>query len=158
MYSYFWHHQNPFSNSHSSPYHLENMKFDNVDQGMAWSKAMLFGDTETATKIAKEHSLPEIRALEASLCNYSQSVWEEERGSLLYKHCKAKFTQHIRLYRELLGTYPDILVNADVHDDVMGIGISEREASDGVAWKGDNLLGSTLTKIRDDLMDIGAHQ
>lgn len=65
----------------------------------------------------------------------------------------AKFGQNEGARRQLLGTAPAMLVEANPRDWVWGAGLSESDAGIGrpSEWRGTNLLGRILTLVRQEL-------
>jgi ribA/ribD-fused uncharacterized protein len=61
--------------------------------------------------------------------------------------------QHPGLRSILLATAPTELVEASPYDLIWGIGIGERDPrlTDRSQWRGQNLLGITLMRVRDAL-------
>ena len=56
--------------------------------------------------------------------------------------------------KELFATHPKILVEANPHDQIWGIGLADcdQRAFSESSWNGLNLLGYILTEVRDELM------
>ena len=68
---------------------------------------------------------------------------------------KAKFEQNKHILSELFATENTELVEASPYDTIWGIGRSMNDplALDKESWKGTNLLGKILTKVRDELRE-----
>lgn len=66
-----------------------------------------------------------------------------------------QFSQNEDLKKELLKTYPKILVEASPYDTIWGIGLAagDPRALCESKWRGLNLLGYILTIVRDNLME-----
>ncbi len=62
-----------------------------------------------------------------------------------------KFSQNDHLRKKLLETGTRIIVEASAKDYIWGIGISFKDAVNGDKWKGLNLLGKVLMKVRKKL-------
>ena len=62
-----------------------------------------------------------------------------------------KFSQNEKLKQFLLNTKDKILAEASPHDKIWGIGMAEddKEILNPEKWKGENLLGKALMKVRD---------
>nr|WP_235028283.1 NADAR family protein [Caballeronia choica] len=78
---------------------------------------------------------------------------EGEAKSIVYVGCREKFTQHPGLRTLLLATAPTELVEASPYDLIWGVGLGERDPgiTDKSKWRGQNLLGKALMKVRDTL-------
>jgi hypothetical protein len=63
----------------------------------------------------------------------------------------AKFSQNEKLKEFLLNTQEKILVEASPYDKIWGIGMDENDKDilDPSKWKGENLLGKALMKVRE---------
>lgn len=66
-----------------------------------------------------------------------------------------QFSQNESLKEKLFYTYPKALVEANPLDNIWGIGLArdDRRAWNKLSWRGQNLLGEILTKVRDKLME-----
>ena len=67
----------------------------------------------------------------------------------------AKFTQNRDLIIKLMDTGDAVLAEASPFDRTWGIGLSadDERAVNRKKWKGQNLLGETLMKIREQLKE-----
>lgn len=85
--------------------------------------------------------------------NYDDAVWASKRTGVGYKAAYEKFTQNPELLEELLSKGDMIMVEAAPNDLIWGIGLDEVAAKKvpPSAWKGQNILGNLLTKLKDDL-------
>lgn len=65
-----------------------------------------------------------------------------------------QFSQNECLKEQLFSTYPKALVEANPLDNIRGIGLArdDRRAWNKLTWKGQNLHGEILTKVRDKLL------
>lgn len=131
----------------------EGHQFNCAEQYMMHSKAMLFGDHETAAKILLAETPGEQKQLGREVKNFDQEVWEAHAQEIVYQGNYYKFTQNPHLWQVLEKTGGKELVEAAHYDPVWGIGLRAEDpaAQDKSQWKGKNWLGGTLTKLRDDL-------
>ena len=74
--------------------------------------------------------------------HWRRSDWEEMKEDIMFKALQAKFTQHEKLKRMLVGTKDRQLVERSPHDSYWG---------DGGDGSGKNRLGALLMRLRDDL-------
>lgn len=154
MYTFFFTEASPFSQWHPSPFVVDGKKFICAEQYMMHGKAMLFGDAEVADEILVATHPKQHKALGRKVKNFDDAVWKRERENIVYAGSKAKFTQNPPLLEALLATKGTTLVEASPYDRIWGIGLGAKDprAQDPTQWKGQNLLGKILTKLRDELL------
>ena len=72
------------------------------------------------------------------------------RQLIVYQGLLEKFQQNIELKDKLLATQDHILAECAVKDKIWGIGLSMKDERrfDLNEWKGQNLLGFTLMRVR----------
>ena len=152
-FTFFW--SGPFSQWHKSKMVIDGINFGTAEQFMMYSKATLFGDKEIAEKILKTSNPKEQKALGRLVKNFDNKIWQEQCREIVYKGNYAKFTQDGILKKQLLATAGTTLVEASPFDKIWGIGLAENDprAKDRSKWLGTNLLGETLTKLREDLIN-----
>lgn len=125
-----------------------------AEQYMMAKKALLFEDTETYEKIMKSNSPKEHQDLGRQVKNFNQKIWDANAVSIVYQGNLYKFSQNEELLKILMDTKGLILVEASPFDKIWGIGLGENEReevlTDLTQWKGLNLLGFTLTNLRDN--------
>jgi len=156
-YVFFWKDKSIYSNWHHSPYQLDGHNFQNSEQGMMYGKAILFGDTVTAQHILETDSPSGAKGLGRVVENFSEDVWRDNREEIMYKHLLAKFTQNPTLKQTLLETGDRLLAEASPSDAIWGIGMKEHEAIEThpSKWKGLNLLGKALVRVRETIVRDG---
>ena len=144
---YFW--GSVFSNFHPVSFEYKGHIFDNSEQAFMWKKAMYFKDFEIAKKILNETNPQKAKSLGRKVKNYNDS-WDDVREQIMYEvnlsKYKTKYLQNI-----LLSTSPLIIVEASPVDKIWGVGLSKEDPLilDESNWKGQNLLGKVLMKVRD---------
>lgn len=133
---------------------FDNRIFTNSEQLFMYIKAMTFQDIETADRIVKEGVIPKsAKDLGRQVKNFDGEQWEILRGDAMYKAIKAKFLSDEKLKEKLLNTYPKILVEGTPMDPVWGVMVHWKDDKilDEKNWRGQNLLGKVLMKVRQDL-------
>lgn len=147
----------PFSNWWTSPaIEYDGHTFSSSESVFMYKKAKQFGDDETAEKIAKS-SYSKAKSLGKEVKNFHYTVWCAVREDAMYTALQQKLKYDAEFREALLSdTYKGkTWVEASKKDNIWGIGT---EASDKVlkqgesAWNGQNLLGKTLTRLRDDVL------
>ena len=147
-----------FSNWYPCRYNnikYKGITFFNSEQAFMWEKAIYFGDMETAAKIVKTPNPKENKALGRLVKGFDASKWAEVSFDIMVDVNYAKFSQNFGLRNILTGTEDKILVEASPHDTIwgIGIGIDNYDCYDESKWKGQNLLGKALMKVREKLND-----
>ncbi len=157
-FTFFFTEASPFSQWYRSRFELDGHGFGCAEQYMMFGKAQLFGDAEVAAEIlAAEH--PRVhKALGRKVRGFDDKVWRREREAIVLAGNRAKFGQNDALRAALLATAGTTLVEASPYDKIWGIGLAATDprALDPAMWKGPNLLGQILTRLRDEMMATSA--
>jgi ribA/ribD-fused uncharacterized protein len=156
-FTFFWRPDSPFSQWHPARFTVDGNGFVCAEQFMMHGKATLFGDADIATKILAASEPRAHKALGRKVRGFDDATWKREREAIVYAGSKAKFTQNPALLELLLATAPTRLVEASPMDRIWGIGMaaSNPDATTPAKWRGQNLLGAILTRLRDDLIAGG---
>jgi len=141
------------SNWYKSEFTVNGIKFVNSEQYMMYQKAMVFGDTEIAEKILASTSPSEVKGLGRKVRNYNDTIWNGLRQIIVYDGLMAKFSQNEDLKKQLLETGDDILVECNPTDNIWAVHLGEDDprVQDVSTWEGQNLLGFTLMRVRENL-------
>ena len=130
------------------------LTFNCSEQAMMFTKAMYFGDTVTAQRIMLEKHPSKQKEWGRKVRGFVEEKWVAVREELIYEVLKDKFLNSSQETKDYLkNTAPLILVEASPIDPIWGICMSEEEPGieDESNWKGLNLLGKLLTKVRIDI-------
>ena len=148
----FWH--GPFSQWHPSAFVVAGINFTHAEQFMMYAKAILFGDRQAADLILKAKTPKEQKALGRKINGFDEKIWALFREGVVFDGSYAKYSQNSELQQLLLATRGTTLVEASPYDRVWGIGLAEDDpaAQDRAQWRGLNLLGETLTRVREVLL------
>lgn len=122
---------------------------------MMAKKALLFNDKEIYEEIMNEDNPAIHQKLGRKVKNFDLTLWNEKCEDIVYQGNYYKFTQNKELFDILMKTENTIFVEASPYDLIWGVGLGEKDPLilDEKNWRGENLLGKTLTKLRDDLLN-----
>lgn len=145
--------EDAFSNWHPCCFSYHGVRFSSVEQFMMFSKAKLFADDKSAASILAARYPKEQKAIGRKVTGFDQALWETKREGIVYVGCREKFAQNPGLRSLLLATAPTELVEASPYDLVWGVGLGERDPliAERANWRGTNLLGVTLGRVRETL-------
>lgn len=144
------------SNWYPSPFSCGGYAYISLEQYMMHQKALLFHDAEIAAQILRASEQGKIKELGRAVRGYNDKVWNGLRQVIVYDGLCAKFRQNPELGAQLRGTGSAILAECAVHDLVWGIGLGMHDDySDLRSWRGQNLLGFTLMRVREQLTADG---
>ena len=151
----FWRTDDIYSNWHPSLFlDMHQVQYSNAEQYMMAAKARLFGDYETEREIlaVKGSNPSRMKSLGRKVRNFNERTWVEHRDQIMFDACLLKFGQNAHLRAQLMATGDRILVEASPVDFIWGIGLEENDprAEDETQWKGLNLLGIALMRVRDE--------
>lgn len=142
-----------FSNWHRCSFEYRGHGFTSVEQFMMFAKAKLFGDEASAAAVLATTDPRDQKALGRKVADFDNALWEAKRESIVFVGCREKFGQNPGLRSVLLASAPTVLVEASPWDRIWGVGLRERDPqiADPLKWRGLNLLGTTLMRVRDAL-------
>jgi len=144
-----------FSQWHSTPFEVDGTPFVTAEQWMMFAKAMLFDDHDRAAQIIASPDPGVQKRLGQAVSGFNQSLWDTWKIDIVYRGNIAKFSQNSGALRQLRNTDNSMLVEANPRDWIWGIGraIDDPAGHAPSNWRGQNLLGRILTKVRQDLVD-----
>ena len=151
---YFW--GSFLSNWIPSNLHIEydGKIFTNSEQLYMYFKAIHFKDFEMAKDIVEFGSNPrEAKDMGRKVMHYNDEEWSHVRETAMYLAVFHKFESDEELKAKLLATGDKILVEGTPFDPIWGVMIKwdDDRILDEKNWKGQNLLGKVLMKVREEL-------
>ena len=151
-YVFFW--GGCFSNWYPCKFIMGDVEFSSSEQAFMCEKALFFEDEEADAKILATKDPREQKAIGRTIKNFDTDKWSEVCKDIMYEVCKAKFEQNKHLLKALLATEGKTLVEGSNQDSIWGIGLLESDprAWNKETWLGTNLLGYTLTELRDNII------
>jgi ribA/ribD-fused uncharacterized protein len=150
-FTFFWKHR--LSQWHRTPFVVGDVTFMHAEQYMMYAKALLFGDKAAAARILAAETPREQQAVGRVVQGFDERVWTLFREGIVYAGNYARFSQNSDQRALLFATRGTTLVEASPYDQVWGIGLAadDPRALDRSQWLGLNLLGETLTRVREAL-------
>lgn len=139
------------SNFYPCEFVFDGKDFKFSEQCFMWQKALLFNDFEIAEQILKETDVRKIKALGRKVKNFNNELWDKHKEDFMFNACYAKFSQNNELKDFLLSTGNREIIEASPVDNIWGIGFSSDKAMENIDKWGQNLLGKTLMKVREEL-------
>jgi ribA/ribD-fused uncharacterized protein len=142
-----------FSQWHPTQFQIDGLTLVTAEQWMMFSKARLFDDAATANAILATDSPDEQKRFGQTVRGFQQEAWDRWKLSFVYEGNLAKFSQNAGAARQLKATGSAMLVEANPRDWIWGVGlaIDDPAVHSRAEWKGGNLLGRILTKVRSEL-------
>lgn len=145
----------PLSNFANYPISVDKERFSCNEQYIMYAKARLFDDTESISLIMRAQDPREMKTLGRLVKGFNQRVWDSQVNSIADKCNLAKFIQHSKLRKLLLDTGDATIAEASPTDKIWGIGVDKETGKDITKWKGTNLLGKSLMRVRSVLKANG---
>ena len=124
-----------------------------------YGKAILFNDIEVANKILNTSDPSRIKKLGREVRGFTEAVWNMQRENVMFQGLYAKFTQNLDLRDKLLATGNLVIAECSPRDRIWGIGLSmsNPDRLDRNKWRGQNLLGYSLMRVRDFIREEMMH-
>ena len=141
------------SNWFLSEFTVGGITFSSMEQYMMYEKAVLFKDQTTAEKILQTDDVAAIKVVGSTVQNFDEKVWVKEREGIVYRGVSEKFRQNPELAEKLERTGEEIIAECAVKDRIWGIGLSMKDENRFSInkWRGQNLLGRILMRVREDI-------
>lgn len=143
-----------FSNFTSTPMmQYKGHSFQTTEQAFMWAKAQLFGDKDSARLILAEKNPAKAKELGRGVKGFNPTHWDINKEFLMYEVNLAKYSQFDDYKAVLLSTGEKRLVEVNGKDTIWGIGLyaNDPRVLDEKQWRGQNLLGKVLMRVREEL-------
>ena len=134
-------------------FEIDGIQFTCTEQAMMYLKAMLFNDHPVAHSILSADHPKKYKSLGRKVKNFDESKWESNKFDIVERVNYAKFDQNPLFKQALLNTGNRLLIEASPLDSIWGIGVDPKTALSLLEsqFKGQNLLGKALMKVRESL-------
>lgn len=125
-----------------------SIRVENSEKAIMWLKALLMGDNATAELISLATDPMECKRLGRRVTPFYQGVWDDKIETIADYVLEKKFKSSEALRTLLQSTGGRCIAEAASRDTIWGIGIGVNSAQRGKAWRGRNLLGRSLMRVR----------
>ena len=148
-----------FSNWARAPFKpLEGPLFSTAEHYIMWRKAVLFDDSSSAERALLAVSPAEAKMIGRHVQGFDPDIWLKHRDAIAECALRLKFGAHPDMLKVLLDTGDAVIAEASPVDRVWGIGIDADSARAGEPWRGENVLGKALMKVREEFRAISASE
>lgn len=143
------------SNWYPAEFTYDGYHYKTSEQYMMHQKALLFDDEAVAQEILEADDQLTIKRLGRKVTPFDKDTWDANKVDIVYRGLLEKFRQNEDLKEQLLSTGDATLVEAAPRDVIWGIGLGKDNprSQDPSTWRGKNLLGYTLMKVRDTIRE-----
>jgi ribA/ribD-fused uncharacterized protein len=144
-----------FSNMSEHKITIDDVEFKTVEHYFQAMKAREFEDTELYQKILKTKTPKAAKAIGQKIANFKPEVWDKRKDDVMEKGVRTKFVQHPTLRKQLVETGDRMIGEANPRDTYWGIGTSMNleKAKIPSKWRGKNMMGKLLMKLREEFKD-----
>ena len=142
-----------FSSFYPTKFQIGGQIFNSTEQYFQFRKAECASSSSAAEEILKSKDATEIHRIGRKI-QVSEDNWNNKKAKEIMEIAvREKFTQNEILKTELLTTGNKCLISCNKYDKLWGIGLSlfDKNAHLKKQWKGENALGTILTRVRDNL-------
>lgn len=143
----------PDEASYFCPIEEREVSFMTSEHALMFGKACLMGDVKIAEKLKTCKTPKYAKTLGRKVSPWDEELWIEQREKIMYRVLFSKFSMNDNIKALLLNTGNKVLIEASPYDKIWGIGLkaSDSGCGDVDEWKGLNILGRVLMKVREDL-------
>ncbi len=156
---FFWGHQaksgetvskQVFSQWWACGFEIDEIRYPTAEHYMMAEKARMFGDGETLSLILEAPGPDAAKVLGRRVKGFDEAQWSAGCFDIVVRGNLAKFGQNAELRAYLAGTGEQVLVEASPLDRIWGVGLAadDPRARNPQQWRGLNLLGFALMKVR----------
>ena len=132
---------------------VRGMPFMTTEHAFMWLKAKHFKDERSATKILTAMNPSDAKLIGRGVVGFNVEEWSQVCFDYMLEVNRAKYSQNPDLALHLVKTGNKILAETNGKDVIWGIGLyaDNDKVLNEKTWKGKNLLGQVLMKVRQEL-------
>lgn len=152
----FYTYKNTFSNHFPTKFSHKGIEYNSTEHFLFYRRAEEMGQNSMADEILRSKKAATAKKIGENVYwdNKKFGPWEKFASDILRQANELKYQQNDDLRAKLFETAPKRLVEASPYDLTWGAGMSESNLliHNPATWKGRNLFGDLLTKLRDEMM------
>jgi ribA/ribD-fused uncharacterized protein len=159
QYLFFWGHQartgqtvgkHVLSQWWEREFEVDGIRYPSAEHYMMAEKARMFGDAKTLSLILEAPGPDAAKVLGRRVKDFEEAQWSAGCFDVVVRGNLAKFSQNAELRTYLIGTGEQVLVETSPLDRIWGVGLAadDPRAQNPAQWRGMNLLGFALMKVR----------
>ena len=136
-----------------APFTVAGVRYPTAEHWMMAGKARVFGDDEALARILASDDPADAKRAGREVRGFVTGTWAERRFDVVVAGTRAKFGTDLLLGDYLRSTGDAVLVEASPADRVwgVGLGVDDPDVLAPHRWRGANLLGFALMRVRDEL-------
>jgi ribA/ribD-fused uncharacterized protein len=137
----------PLSNHYPCKINIHGKEYSCSEQFYLESKALKFGDLETAAKIMKEGNPVQMKQISRNIKPFDHNIWADAKQDMRTA-LKCKFQQNASLKTFLLNTANTRLIEASPNDKYCGMSLWNPKLWETKSWAstGKNIMGTLWKK------------
>lgn len=137
---------------------VDGIPYNCCEQWMMAGKAKTFKDDVRLRQILQYSHPRDQKAAGRKVRKFNSKTWNSVKEDVVFEGNFHRFSQNPRDLKWLLDTGDRMLVEASPNDRIWGIGMSHKDPriTDESCWRGLNLLGKALMRVRDELNRLKA--
>ena len=143
-----------FSNFYNCPIHMgPDRTYRTAEHFYQSWKAAYFDDRDRWAMILAEPRPGKVKHLARTIKNFDRGTWQIVAPQIMEDVVMKKFQQNLQVRKKLLDTGDALIVEASEFDPFWGSGLDIMDDShtDITKWRGANVLGQILMKVRERL-------
>lgn len=132
---------------------VDDKVFNCGEQYIMYTKAKLFNNPHWAEYIMSLDKPAMMKGAGRRVEHFDEKKWSDVIDNIADNCNLAKFTQHPSLTKKLLATGDSLIAEASPDDAIWGVGVGKAKAKDPKNWRGRNVLGNSLMRVRQVIRD-----
>ena len=144
---------NPLSNFHPAAFTIEEYNYHFSKQFIQHTKALHFGDTDSADRIMNTTTAQECKSISINIEHFDEDKWNEVAKNLCAKGINEKFLQNPPLLDVLLTRTSTKTIIEATKDDIWGTGTAIHSPNCLLRnkWVSQGIMGEILQELRDEI-------